>query len=457
MRINQINQRLADYLRSLALVQADVICYTYFSSLGDEKSMSIKVETLQVRRQQVIDSMAEGSIAVILSGNLVLRSADQFHDFVVWRNFFYLTNIERANFALVFVKSTVGTRELLFIDEVSELEEKWSGHRMKKAEASKLTGIEDTLIHGMPKLKKMLGSYMMNEGIVHGYFDLDRNSYNHLDTEQIAFAKEFQSQYPFMQLHNLYPVIAKMRQIKSDEEIANIRTAIDKTRAGIEAMMKASKPDMFEYELESYYDFTTKMNGVQTLAFHTIAASGVNATVLHYLDNNTKVKDGDLILFDLGCAWCHYLADISRTFPVNSKFTQRQKEVYQAVLDVEKTVIAAIKPGVEMADLNKLARTELTGKCRELGLIGEDDDDISNYYYHTIGHSLGLDAHDVGGREFTLKPGMVITIEPGLYIEEEAIGIRIEDNILVTEDGYENLSIAIIKEVDEIETFMRMS
>jgi len=275
-----------------------------------------------------------------------------------------------------------------------------------------------------------------------------------LDTEQVAFAKEFQAQYPFIGLHNLYPMIAKMRQVKSAEEVEHIRTAIEKTRVGIEAMMRASTPGMFEYEFEAHYDFAAKLGGVQERAFHTIAASGANATVLHYDTNNAQTKDGDLILFDLGCAWHHYAADISRTFPVNGTFTKRQKEVYSAVLDVEKTVIAAIKPGIKMSELNKLARDLLAGKCRELGLIGDNDDDVLNYYYHSIGHSLGLDTHDVGGRDFVLAPGMVLTIEPGLYIEAESIGIRIEDDILVTEVGYENLSAGIIKEVDEIEAFM---
>jgi len=269
-----------------------------------------------------------------------------------------------------------------------------------------------------------------------------------------VFAKEFQAQYPFVGLRNLYPTIAKMRQIKSAEEVENIRTAIEKTRIGIEAMMKASKPGMFEYEIEAHYDFAAKLNGVQERAFHTIAASGVNATVLHYDTNNVQTKDDDLILFDLGCAWNHYAADITRTFPVNGKFTTRQKEVYQAVLDVEKAVIEAIKPEVKMSELNKIARDLLTDKCRELGLIGDNDNDVLNYYYHSIGHSLGLDTHDVGGRDFVLQPGMVITIEPGLYIEAESIGVRIEDDILVTENGHENLSIGIIREVDEIEAFM---
>ena len=416
----------------------------------------MKIETLQARRKQLVDTMEPGSVAVILSGNLLARSADQFHDFVVWRNFFYLTNVDRENCALVLIKTNnTDVTEQLFIDEVSELEEKWSGHRMKKPEASRLSGVDEAQIFGMPELRKQLGTYMMNAGIKNAYFDLDRFSYAHTDTEQVLFAKEFQSQYPFVQLQNAYPVLAQMRQVKSEDEVDNLKTAIDKTQAGIEAMMRAMKPNLFEYEIEAHYDFATKLLGVQEKSFHTIAAAGVNATVLHYNENNTQTKDGDLILFDLGCAWNHYSADITRTFPVNGKFSERQRAVYEAVLDVEKAMIAQVKPGVSMFELNQAARKLLAEKCRELGLIGENDDDVLQYYYHSIGHSLGLDTHDVGGRDFVLEPGMVITIEPGLYIEAEAIGIRIEDDILVTEDGHENLSAAIIKEVDEIEAFMK--
>jgi len=415
----------------------------------------MNIETLASRRSAILNTMEMGSIAVVLSGNLVPRTADQFHEFAIWRNFFYLTNIDRYNMALVLVKSDVGSRAYLFIDEVTELEEKWEGFRMKKPEASALTGIKEADIFSMKDLTKTLGGWIVNENIEHAYFDLERITYNHPDSEQVLFSKELVSKYPYLKINNLFRTLANLRQIKSTEEVAHMRRAIAHTRTGIEAMMKASKPGMFEYEIEAYYDFEAKRAGVHEKGFGTIAASGFNATVLHYRDNNTQTKDGDLILFDLGCAWNHYSADITRTFPVNGKFTTRQKEVYEAVLDVEKTVIESIKSGVKMSELNKIARDMLTVKCRELGLIGDNDEDVLKYYYHSIGHPLGLDVHDVGGREFVLEAGMIITIEPGLYIAEESIGIRIEDDILVTEDGYENLSADIIKEVADIEGFMK--
>jgi len=416
--------------------------------------MSTVINDLQNRRKKLAESMENNSVLVLLSGNPKQRTGDQDHEFVVWRNFYYLTHIDRPNFALVIVKTEVGIRELLFIDEVSAIEEKWTGHRLKKDVVSKISGINIGDIQGMPNLNKHLGSLMTQDNLTSIYCDLERISYNHLDSEQITFAKELSALYPSVNLINAYPLLAKMRQVKSKNEVENIKKAIEKTRIGIEAMMKVSKPGMYEYELEAYYDFNAKLGGVQEKAFNTIAAAGVNATVLHYHENNTKMQDGELILFDLGCAWNHYAADISRTFPVNGKFTPRQKEVYQAVLDVEKAVIEAVKPGIKMSELNKLAKDMLAKKCRGLGLITKDED-VVNYYYHSIGHSLGLDTHDVGGRDYELAPGMVITIEPGLYIEAEKIGVRIEDDILVTKTGHLNLSANIIKEVDEIEAFMK--
>ena len=206
--------------------------------------------------------------------------------------------------------------------------------------------------------------------------------------------------------------------------------------------------------IEAYFDFNCKSKGVKDLAFNTIAATGKNATVLHYVDNNAEMKDGDLILFDLGAQYKYYNANISRTFPVSGKFTARQKEVYNAVLKVNEEIIKTIKPGITTAELNAKANDLLGEACVSLGLL-EDKKDFRKYYFHSIGHSLGLDTHDVIiDRNFTFEPGMVYTVEPGLYIPEESIGIRIEDDILVTEDGSINLTKDMIKTVEEIEDFM---
>lgn len=219
--------------------------------------------------------------------------------------------------------------------------------------------------------------------------------------------------------------------------------------------MKNSKEGIKEYELEAYFDFACKKNGVKDLAFKTIAATGKNATVLHYVNNDCELKHGDLILFDLGAQYKYYNADISRTFPVSGKFTERQKEVYNAVLRVNERVIKEMKPGISFLELNKKAKEWIAEECILLGII-KNKEEVSRYYYHSIGHSLGMDTHDIEleNRNVIFQPGMIYTVEPGIYIEEEGIGIRIEDDVLITEEGNEVLTKKMIKTVDEIEEFM---
>ena len=218
--------------------------------------------------------------------------------------------------------------------------------------------------------------------------------------------------------------------------------------------MKNAKAGMYEYQLETYFDQYIKYNGQKDVSFKTIAATGINATVLHYTTNDTILKEDELILFDLGCRTDLYISDISRTFPVNGKFTERQKEVYEKVLDVNKKCIKFLKAGVTWKEYNDYARYLLAEACIELGLI-EDKKDVVKYYMHSIGHSIGLDTHDPSLNYLPITEGMTLTVEPGLYIEEEKIGIRIEDDVLITKDGCINLSENIIKEVNDIEKFMK--
>ncbi len=211
---------------------------------------------------------------------------------------------------------------------------------------------------------------------------------------------------------------------------------------------------MNERELESLFEYTIKNVGSKGTSFGTISASGKHATVLHYEDNNGVIEDGTLILNDLGALSNEYAADITRTYPANGVFTDRQKQFYELVLHVNKTIITMVKPGVTFAELNAKANDLLAKGMMDLGKIKESSE-LKKYYYHSIGHYLGLDVHDVGINSKPLEPGVIITVEPGIYVEEEAIGIRIEDNVLVTKDGYCNLSEAIIKEVADIEHFMK--
>lgn len=287
------------------------------------------------------------------------------------------------------------------------------------------------------------------------YLDLERMSANREGTISHRFANEITTKYQQVRINNVYSKIGELRLKKSQEEVDKIKKAIEITKSGIEKLMSEARVGMKEYELEAYFDFNCKVKGATGLAFTTIAAAGENATTLHYVDNNCELKENDLILFDLGAEYNCYNADISRTFPVNGKFTERQKEVYNAVLRVNEEIINLIKPGMKYKDVNEKATELIAEECIKLGLI-KDKSEVRKYYYHSIGHSLGMDTHDIETphRDIIFEPGVVFTVEPGIYIAEEGIGIRIEDDILVTEDGVINLSSDIIKTVEEIENFM---
>ena len=210
----------------------------------------------------------------------------------------------------------------------------------------------------------------------------------------------------------------------------------------------------YEYQVEAEFNYALLQEGCSHYAFKTIAASGINATTLHYSSNNSLIPNDSLMLFDLGATHNHYNADISRTYPVNGSFSERQKEIYQAVLDCNKYIIENAVVGTTLGALNKMSVDFLNKKCEELGLI-KDGKTVRDYYFHSIGHMLGLDTHDVSLANYVLEEGCVITVEPGLYIEDEQIGVRIEDDVLITNQGPRNLSKDIIKEVEDIENFIK--
>ena len=400
-------------------------------------------------RKKLEERLEDNSILLLFAGKAPYKSADELYQFIPNRNFYYLTGIDRDKIIFLMSKIDGKVSEKLFIERPDPVMAKWVGATITEEEAKEASGIDD--IEYLDRFEGSIG-WMLNR-IDKIYLDLERQEISTSMTDPQIFAKMINEKYPYIGIKNIYHDIADLRMIKSDEEIQRIKKAIEITNEGIMNMLHNIKPGMMEYEIEAYFDFTLKKNGVTNRAFETIAASGKNATILHYVDNNSKAQDGDLILFDLGAQYKYYNGDISRTFPVNGKFTERQKSVYNVVLKAQKAVEDAAKPGVPFKELNEVAKKVLAEGCKELGLIKEDKE-LSKYYYHGVSHYLGADTHDVGTYNTELKPGMVITNEPGLYIEEEGIGIRIEDDLLITEDGCENLSKYIIKTVEEIEAAM---
>lgn len=407
-----------------------------------------------LRREALFKSMETGSIAVLFAGDLIKRSADATYPFSVNRNFFYLTGLDEDSLILVLMKTMTLQREILFIKDSNPLLEKWVGKSIREDEAKAISEIQ--VIQSLSNYEATLGRLIDRNGITTLYIDTERDSLNARTMEGEAFGRKVHKLYPGMKVVNLNPVINAMRVIKTEDEIDQIRKAIEITRKGIENAVTKMKAGRKEYEVVADFNHTLALENSEN-AFETIAASGSNACTLHYVSNQETLKDNDLILLDLGAAYNHYCADISRTFPINGKFTERQKTFYSIVLEAQENVIKAIKPGVTLGDLNTIVKQTYAKACVDAKIV-DDPSKIDTVYYHGVSHFLGLDTHDVGQMDgMALKPGMVITVEPGLYSAVEGIGIRIEDDVLVTETGGEVLSSSILKSIKDIEAFMNQS
>ncbi|MED1783775.1 aminopeptidase P family protein [Brevibacillus fortis] len=401
------------------------------------------------RRQRLAEKMPDHSALVLFSGVVKTRSHDDKYLFSPNRNFYYLTGISRSSLILMITKRAGIVTETLSLQRPNELEAKWTGAVLSDQEAKEQSGIEH--FDYLDEWPESFGTFVRRcEGKGSLYLDLYRCLWNDELTPAETFAEDAQKKYRTLPIHDAGPWLKELRMVKSPAEIEEIRRAIAITDKAIRRMWSHARPGIMEYELEAHYDFTLKSHGVRELPYLPIIASGINATVLHYEANNQPAEDGDLVLLDLGAASSYYAADISRTFPVNGRFTERQKAIYQLVLEAEIKTIEAVKPGVTLPQLNDVTKQVLTDGLLRLGLIQESSE-LSKYYYHSVSHHLGLDTHDIPDYSTAMQPGMVITIEPGLYIEEEAIGIRIEDNVLVTEEGCEVLSSQIPKKIEEVE------
>ena len=411
---------------------------------------------LRERRMKLMDSTKGPCLALIFSGKAPMRSADEAYGFSVDRSFYYLTGIDRENMILMLKKDENDLiRETLFIEPYDEFLAKWVGGRMKADEATAISGVGNVV--SLETFASAVAGFMetyRGMGRVRMYLDLWKYELDQADTQAHQVANWIQRKYPAVKINELYGALAAMRAIKSKEELEMLGKAIDYTHHAVVDMMRYAEPGMNETEIEGAFDFGLMKQGCREHAFPTICAGGKRATTLHYGDNDHVVADGDLILVDLGGAAGHYCADISRTFPANGKFTDRQKEIYNTVLEAQRLVAEKVRPGMTFRDLNKIVTDYYETRLDDLGLR-KNGKGVGDYYYHGVSHSLGLDTHDVCTlNERVLKAGMVITDEPGLYIEEEGIGIRIEDDLLITDNGAIFLSKAIPKTVEEIEAIM---
>ena len=397
-------------------------------------------------RSAILSQMKDNSIMIICPGkkddDSIFKQA-----YNIDRNYYYLCGLFEYENIILLSKINGNESEMIFINPYDDFKAKWVGAPLSVKEVSNISGIKN--IKYLSSFDSMLSRYL--ESISNVYLDIKSSNINEFLSDREQFANMIKNKYPWVKIKNAKPLFAKARTVKCDEELKEMKNAISITNKGIEAILSNMK-ESYEYQIESYFDQAIKFYGATGYAFPTIAASGKNACCLHYGDNNDLAKNGDLILFDLGASVNMYCADISRTFPVNGKFTPRQKELYNIVLKGQELVFNHARPGITTRELNQILVDYYAEELLKIGLIN-DPSEVSKYYYHGVSHHIGLDCHDLCDYG-PLKAGSVISNEPGLYIAEEGIGIRIEDDMLITENGAEWLGPYIIKTVEEIEEFM---
>lgn len=395
------------------------------------------------RRAKLIKLMKDNSALLLFSGVEIKKSADGYFDFEVNRNFYYLTGLKQENSILLITKIRGVVKEKIFTLAFDPLQHVWTGRRYTAQEAKKIANVESH------DITAAFETYFENikDDIKHLYLDLEPGILTYTGKETKKFALMMAGQYGY-EITDIYPEIIKLRMVKDEYEVKLIRDSIHLTALALKDAISKIKPGMYEYEVAAAFEYGIKKHHGQ-LGFSTIAAGGKNGIILHYPHLDALLNDGDLLLLDLGGHNNMYTADISRTVPVNGTFTDLQKKIYSVVLACNKAVIAKIKPGKTLVDLQNFTREFLKEKLIALGLMTADEE-ISKYYYHGVSHHLGLDTHDPGDRSLPLVPGNVITVEPGLYFAKHGIGIRVEDNVLVTDTGATNLSIEIPKEIKDL-------
>ncbi len=406
-------------------------------------------EVYKQRRTRLTSIMPEEFLLVVPPSRSKPTSADGSYPYTPNMNLVYLTGIDQSGTWLVMHRRAGNDiREDLFIDAYDETHAKWIGSVLTKEEASEQTGIEKISFNGT--VEKWIDRIIIRWGIENVWVDFPVAGIAGESGSRLDFANRLISSYPHLKFRRLSGDIFRLRMIKGPEELETMKEAIDITRKGFLHALKALKPGMLEYEFEAELLYEFMKNGEKTPAFSAIVAGGNRATCLHYVENNKPLEEGTLLLLDFGARKDYYNADITRTFPVNGRYTERQRELVDMVIGVQEEAIRLLKPGKCHSEWNREVKEYYAGILMEKGII-ENEEDIEKYYYHNIGHHLGLDTHDENVISDELKAGMVLTVEPGFYSEEEGVGIRIEDDVLIGDTENTVLSASIPKYPDEIE------
>ena len=413
-------------------------------------------------RKRFTEKMKSNSIAIFNSNDELPANGDQLHTFKQNADLLWLTGIEQEDTMLVLFPDNPDPkfREVLVLVRPNELKEKWDGFRLRKNQAQEISGIETIIWLDM--LDGLLQPWVhLAENIYLNTNENDRKS-NYLEVRDYRYAKLMKERYPLHEYERSAKILKDLRAIKTPMEIEVMQKAIDITDQTFRRLLKFIKPGVMEYEIEAEIWHCFLSQRATRPAYNSIIASGDNARVLHYIENNKQCQDGDLILLDVGAEYANYSSDLTRCVPVNGRFTPRQKEVYNSVLHVKREAEKLLVPGTIMAEYHKQVGSLMEEQLLNLKLI--DKTDIANqraewpaykkYFMHGTSHFMGIDVHDVGNRFAAIQAGNVFTCEPGIYIDEESIGVRIENDVVITENGNTDLMSHLPIEVEEIEQLM---
>jgi Xaa-Pro aminopeptidase len=427
------------------------------------KHLPLNSELFVTNRKRFVEKMKPNSIAIFVSNDEVPSNGDAIYTFKQNSDLYWLSGIMQEDSMVVLFPDNPDPkfREVLVLVRPNELKEKWDGKRLRKEEATAMSGIKT--IVWLDSLDALLQVWVHLADNI--YLDTNENDRKAslVRTRDYRFVDEMKSRYPLHNYVRAAKIMKELRGVKTALEIEVVKKAIEITGNTFNRVMKFVKPGVMEYEIEAEIVHSFLSQRANGEAYNSIIASGDRARTLHYVSNNQECKDGELILMDFGALYGGYAADLSRTIPVNGKFTERQKEVYNACLNLHNYAKSILKPGISINDYTEKVGDEATKEFLKIGLLKESDvknEDPENrayrkYLYHGISHHLGLDVHDLGTRSEPITAGMLFTVEPGIYIEEEQMGIRIENNIWITEDGNIDLFAGIPITVEEIEAVMQ--
>lgn len=403
-------------------------------------------------RRRFYENMESGSVLILFSGREIRKTSDEFYPFFAERNFVYMTGLECREAVLVAVKDAEAVSECLYILPPDMMAERWTGRRVKPCEAEAVSAVSD--IRFVSAFEEDIRILLRSGNYGKVYLDCRLYAPDDIMRLSHGFAGHLTREYPNVEIGDASMILRRLRLIKTPEEIAALREAEKKTKAGILAMMKASHPGMWEYQYKAEFDRALGQFGPEGPGFPSIISAGENNFCIHYYSYTGQAKDGDMVLNDVGAQHDHMITDVSRGWPCNGRFTDRQKLLYECALATSDYMFSIIRPGMRMEDVDATIRRYNFERLKDAGVLNSFDE-IGKLMWHGGSHHIGYDVHDAVERPEILTPGMAFCVDVGIYHEEWGIGFRLEDNCLITESGCENLSRDIPRTVYDLETIMR--